>query len=574
MNGSVCSLLAAMLFVVGLASTIASAAVNLNQHGLTGSWYQPATSGQGIEVEVFPDLIAPGTGSVFLSWFAFDSVVGGADDQRWYTAQGPVVSGQPSASLTIYENTGGNFNAPPVTAAQPVGTATLSFDTCSSGQLSYSFTDGTGRTGSIALTRLTQNVTCSTTSPPPVNADFGLSGNWFNPTGSGQGITAEVNPDSGQIFAAWYTYAPNGAGAGAAGQRWYTAEGAFVAGQRSIPVTIYQTTGGIFDTPTTPLPATVPVGSGTIAFQSCSAGTLSYSFTGGSSGGSSGTIDLSRVGPVPTDCTSSGGVPQSQFQQDLTPYATALLNVLPPALVDVNQFLGIILAVVDSIGAPGVSCPVVATEPDLSNADVIPTQFTASASFGTGCSVSDGYLNGTVAGSLELDVTDLVVTDTSLSGVFSLDIDNMSVNGAPFANGEAAMTFSLVVNPVSGAISLTADRSFTNFTGARVTFTGTMADSFNSVSGTDTVSTDITTTPGNVSMNLAYTAVSSSDGTLVLNSSGANSVGGYTVEINNFVVNSTLCPTGATAGTISFSDGRQTATLTFNSTCGYTYSGP
>ena len=114
--------------------------------------------------------------------------------------------------------------------AQPVGTATLSFDTCASGQLSYSFTDGTGRTGSIPLTRLTQNVTCSITTARPTNADFALSGNWYDPTTSGQGLTVEVNPVSGAFFAAWYTYAPNGAGAGAAGQRWYTAQAHLYAG--------------------------------------------------------------------------------------------------------------------------------------------------------------------------------------------------------------------------------------------------------------------------------------------------------------------------------------------------------
>ena len=121
---------------------------------------------------------------------------------------------------------------------QAVGTATLSFDTCTSGQLSYSFTDGTGRTGTIPLTRLTQNVTCSTTTPHPTNADFAFSGNWYDPATSGQGLTVEVNPNSSTVFVAWYTYAPNGAGAGAAGQRWYTAQptAAFAPGSRSIPV--------------------------------------------------------------------------------------------------------------------------------------------------------------------------------------------------------------------------------------------------------------------------------------------------------------------------------------------------
>ncbi len=180
--------------------------------------------------------------------------------------------------------------------AQAVGTATLSFATCTSGQLAYSFTDGTGRMGNIALTRLTQNVTCSTTTPFPTNADFALSGNWFNATTSGQGFTVEVNPTSGTLFAAWYTYAPMGAAAGAAGQRWYTAQATFTAGLRSIPVTIYETTGGIFNTPTPPGQQTVAVGTGTLAFQSCTAATFSYNFTGGSSTGLSGTIALSRVG--------------------------------------------------------------------------------------------------------------------------------------------------------------------------------------------------------------------------------------------------------------------------------------
>ena len=124
-----------------------TAGVELNQKGLTGSWYEPATGGQGIELELFPDLTAPGTGLAFVSWFTFDSVIGGAERQRWYTLSGPVVSGQPSSSLTIYQNTGGNFNAPPTTASNPVGTATLSFDSCTSGLLSYNFTDGSGSNG-------------------------------------------------------------------------------------------------------------------------------------------------------------------------------------------------------------------------------------------------------------------------------------------------------------------------------------------------------------------------------------------------------------------------------------------
>jgi len=179
----------------------------------------------------------------------------------------------------------------------------LSFDSCSSGHLSYSFNDGTGRTGTIPLTRLTQNVTCDSEIANSTNADFALSGNWYDPATSGQGLAVEVNPNSRAFFAAWYTYAPNGAGAGAAGQRWYTIEGTFAPGSRSIPASIYETTGGVFDQPAPPGQTSAPVGTATVAFQSCSAAAFSYNFTGGSNSGLSGTITLGRVGPLPPGCT-------------------------------------------------------------------------------------------------------------------------------------------------------------------------------------------------------------------------------------------------------------------------------
>lgn len=278
------------------------ASPDLDQHGLTGSWFEPATDGQGFQIEVFPDLVAAGTGSVQMSWFTFDTSVGGEDHQRWYTLSGNMVSGQPTASLTIFRNTGGNFNAPPITNGVAVGTATLSFATCASGQLNYTFTDGSGRAGTIPLTRITQNVTCSTTSARPTNPDFTFSGNWYNAATSGQGFTVEVNPVNGSVFVPWYTYAPAGAGAGAAGQRWYTGSGAFAAGARTIPVVIRETTRGVFDTPTIPAPTSDVVGSGTLAFQSCSTATFSYNFTDGSSRGMSGIIPLTRIGPVPPGC--------------------------------------------------------------------------------------------------------------------------------------------------------------------------------------------------------------------------------------------------------------------------------
>jgi len=275
---------------------------DLNQQGLTGSWYEAATSGQGLEIEIFPDT-APGTGIAFVGWFTYDMVAGGTERQRWYTAQGKVTTGQPSAPLTIYRNTGGNFNAPPATESQAVGSATLSFSTCSRGEWSYTFSDGSGRTGTIPLSRLTRSVTCSTTPPYLASADFALSGNWYDPAISGQGFIMEINPNSGVVFITWYTFAADGSEVGAAGQRWYTADGPFTPGMRAVSVTIYESTGGVFDTPPPAGAKTVAVGSGTLSFQSCTAATFSYDFVGGSNRGQHGFVALRRIGPVPAGCT-------------------------------------------------------------------------------------------------------------------------------------------------------------------------------------------------------------------------------------------------------------------------------
>jgi len=106
---------------------------------------------------------------------------------------------------------------------------------------------------------------------------------------------------SGVAFLAWYTYAPGGAQLGAAGQRWYTAQSTYASGARTVEMTIYETTGGLFDSSSS-LPHSTAVGTATLAFQSCRAATLTYSFTGGSSQGTKGTMPLSRVISALPDC--------------------------------------------------------------------------------------------------------------------------------------------------------------------------------------------------------------------------------------------------------------------------------
>ena len=288
---------------VGLDLPGSSSAIDLDQQGLTGLWYDPSTSGQGFALELFSDLIAAGTGMVQAGWFTFASgSAGGAESQRWYTVSGQMVTNAASGTLTIYQNVGGNFNAPPTTTVQAVGTATLSFTSCDRGQFTYAFSDGSGRKGIIPMVRLTPSVTCSATTARPSNADFALSGNWYNAATSGQGLIVELNPNVPYLFFAWYTYAPDGQQLGAAGQRWYTGQGAYQVGARSIAVPLFATTGGVFDVPTLPAPVTSSVGSATLAFRDCANANLTYAFTAGTNQGLSGMIALTRIGPTPVGC--------------------------------------------------------------------------------------------------------------------------------------------------------------------------------------------------------------------------------------------------------------------------------
>jgi hypothetical protein len=276
---------------------IASSAPDINQHGLTGSYFNPATDRQGMQVEVFQDMFAPGQGYVQVSWFTF-ATSGGS--QRWYTMGGYAYTGQSSSAMTIYQNSGGNFAMPPVTNGVAIGTANLSFSACDTGMLDYNFMDG--RVGSIPLTRLTKNVTCVPSgNNEPVNLDFGLSGNWFNSGLSGQGIMAEINNASPVAFMAMYTYAINGVNLGLAGQRWITGQSTYVPGARAVPFTFYETTGGAFDQPL-PVATSTVVGSGQLFFQTCNSAMLQYQFNGGSLAGQAGNMPLVRVGITPRYC--------------------------------------------------------------------------------------------------------------------------------------------------------------------------------------------------------------------------------------------------------------------------------
>lgn len=123
--------------------------------GLSGSWHDPATDGQGLLVDVVVD-----QSNLFAAWFTFSDaapVADAADHQRWYTVFGGY-SGD-TAELTLYRATGGQLNTPGAVSNEPVGEATLMFHSCTRATFAYLLEDPSV-SGTIELERLSPDVFC------------------------------------------------------------------------------------------------------------------------------------------------------------------------------------------------------------------------------------------------------------------------------------------------------------------------------------------------------------------------------------------------------------------------------
>jgi hypothetical protein len=113
----------------------------------TGSWYDHTQAGQGVNIEVLPN------NQMLAYWYVFDS----AGNQAWIFGSGPI-SGN---TATITAARGLNAKFPPNFKSSDVqtqnwGTLNISFDSCSSGTMTWT-TSATGFTnGSMPLERLTQ----------------------------------------------------------------------------------------------------------------------------------------------------------------------------------------------------------------------------------------------------------------------------------------------------------------------------------------------------------------------------------------------------------------------------------
>jgi len=288
--------------------------VDLDQFGLTGSWYNPTMSGQGILLDSMPDMDGAGGSVLFGGWFTFvtESGIELSPDparQRWLALQGSVPAGATEALLGIYATADGRLAAPPSVSAALIGYARMRFTDCGTATITSRYFDsarerfGIGFAGGrIDLQRLTGNTTCGQDGDNgAAGANALLSGAWYDPALAGQGVLVDISATQHTFFAAWYTYGRN---AGDPNQRWYTLQAENIAPDATslASVPVYVTVGGSFQS-IDAMTTTTQVGRADVIFESCSEMTLSYVFfSNNENSGVTGTLHLARLSPVPAGC--------------------------------------------------------------------------------------------------------------------------------------------------------------------------------------------------------------------------------------------------------------------------------
>ena len=121
---------------------------------LNGGWFNPATSGQGLMIDVLDGA------QMFVAWFTFEQAAAkiGAPEHRWLTAQGTWQDDRAALGITL--TSGGVFDDPAPVENSPVGTLELTFEHCNRGEVTYRFDSGSPPDGSFPIQRLVPDLGC------------------------------------------------------------------------------------------------------------------------------------------------------------------------------------------------------------------------------------------------------------------------------------------------------------------------------------------------------------------------------------------------------------------------------
>ncbi len=262
---------------------------------ISGAWYDPARSGEGIIVEALP------SGGVLAVWFTYPAV-DEPGQQAWLVADSGRIAGDRVRFASVLRPRGGRFGDafdPAKIERAPWGDFDLSFTGCNTMQVRYGGPANAG-SGTRTMTRLTRiaDTDCNAEPRTQTNGARALatlqakSGAWYVPSRSGEGWLIEELPDGrGSVY--WFTYDLEGQ------QAFVVGTGSRVGNRLEITDAV-STRGTRFgDAFNAAAVERIPWGSISIDFQSCSAARITFAST--IPGYGSGTRDAVRL----TDLASS-----------------------------------------------------------------------------------------------------------------------------------------------------------------------------------------------------------------------------------------------------------------------------
>ena len=175
---------------------------------LSGLWFDPARSGEGLVVEALPD------GRALVTFFTYPPA-GSADQQAWFTGlartgdRGEIVVDQ------MIGKRGGRFGSdfnPSDVSDVPLGRFDAVLTRCGGGEqrITAGSPFDSARRPLARLTRVGANVCPGESAAPIASPQIALSGTFFEPDKPGRGIQLQVQ-DDGRAFLTWFSFAPNGA---------------------------------------------------------------------------------------------------------------------------------------------------------------------------------------------------------------------------------------------------------------------------------------------------------------------------------------------------------------------------
>lgn len=125
-------------------------------YGITGSWFDPDTDGQGFSIE-----IVPSQNVLVVYWFAYkaeETAKGTIATQMWLQGSGEIVGD--SATVPLQRPVNGLFDSSQPPQFPQWGSATFTFSSCENGTVDYE-SDVDNVSGTIEIVRITPDVQCA-----------------------------------------------------------------------------------------------------------------------------------------------------------------------------------------------------------------------------------------------------------------------------------------------------------------------------------------------------------------------------------------------------------------------------